>query len=131
MTIFGQKRFTIALSLVAVILAVLAAWGWARATMNEIHATLSDGWTDMLQEGRDSALASTNITEIATTLRWVSRFYRSPQPPAHGIERHHYNLMERVRDCYLQDIVAHLRRLTGEELGDDPTLWIEKYAKPE
>ncbi|MGC3956464.1 MAG: hypothetical protein QM813_00350 [Verrucomicrobiota bacterium] len=99
--------------------------------MNEIHATLADGWTEMLQEGRDAALVNTNITEVADTLRWLGRFYRPPQPPSSGIERHHYNLMERVRVGYQQDIVIHLRQLTGDQLGDDPKPWIEKYAKPE
>jgi hypothetical protein len=115
----------------AVILAVLAAWGWARAAMSEMHATLADGWTEMLQEGRDAALASTNITEVADTLRWVGRFYRLPEPPSSGIERHRNNLMERIRAGCQGDIVNHLRQLTGDQLGDNPKPWIEKYAKPE
>ncbi|MEK7708017.1 MAG: hypothetical protein AAB380_08490 [Verrucomicrobiota bacterium] len=131
MTPIGQKRLVIGLSLVVVILAALAVWGWAKATMNELHATLADGWTDMLQEGRDAALESTNVTEIAGTLRWVGHFYRPPEPPASGIERHHYNLMERVRVGYQRGIVFHLRQLTGDQLGDNPKLWVEKYAKPE
>lgn len=99
--------------------------------MGEVHATLADGRTEMLQEGRDAALSKTNVTEVADSLRWVGRFYRPPEPPTSGIERHHYNLMERVRVCYQRDIVLHLRQLTGEQLGDDPKLWIQKYAKPE
>lgn len=131
MTSSDKKVLVVCLSVAAVILAVLAAWGWARASMNELHATLADGWTEMLQEGRDAALQSTNVTEIAGTLRWVGRFYRPPEPPASGIERHHYNLMERIRVGYQQDIVLHLRQLTGDQLADDPKLWIDKYAKPE
>jgi len=127
----GQKRVVIVLSVTAAILAVLAAWGWARASLNEVHATLADGWTEMLQESRDTALTSTNVTEVADTLRWVGRFYRPSEPPASGIERHHYNLMERIRVGYQRDIVIHLRQLTGDQLGDDPKPWIEKYAKPE
>lgn len=99
--------------------------------MAEVHTTLADGWTEMLQEGRDAALANTNVTEVADSLRWVGRFYRPPEPPASGIERHHYNLMERVRVSYQRDIVIHLRQLTGDQLGDDPKPWILKYAKPE
>ena len=131
MTPSGSKRLAIALSVVALILGILAAWGWSRAIMNELRATLADGWTQMLQEGRDGALKSTNVVEIAGTLRWVGYFYRAPVPPAAGIERHHYNLMERVRDGYQREIVAHLRDLTGEQLGEDPKSWIDRYAKPE
>lgn len=131
MTPLGQKRLAIALSVATVGLAALAAWGWARAAMAEVDAMLADGWTEMLQEGRDAALAKTNVTEVADSLRWVGRFYRPPEPPASGIERHHYNLMERTRVSYQRDIVAHLRQLTGDQLGDDPKLWIQKYANPE
>ena len=85
----------------------------------------------MLQEGRDAALANTNITEVADSLRWVGRFYRPPEPPASGIKRHHYNLIERVRASYQRDIIDHLRQLTGNQIADDPELWIQKYATPE
>ena len=91
---------------------------------------LADGWTQMLQEGRDAALVNTNITEVAGTLRWVGRFYRPSEPPS-GPERHHYNMMERIRISYERDIMLHLRQLTGDQLPDDPKIWIEKYAKPE
>jgi hypothetical protein len=131
MTSLGQKRLAIALTVAVVISAALAAWGWGRSVIGEVHATLADGWTEMLQEGRDAALANTNITEVADSLRWVGRFYRPPEPPASGIKRHHYNLIERVRASYQRDIVDHLRQLTGNQLADDPQLWIQKYAKPE
>jgi len=131
MTPLGQKRLALGLSVAAVILAILAAWGWARASMDEIHAMLADGWTEVMQEGRDAALVNTNVTEVANTLRWVGGFYRPPQPPSSGIERHDYNLMERVRVGYQRDIVLHLRQLTADQLGDNPEPWIEKYAKPE
>ena len=69
MTPLGQKRLALGLSVAAVILAILAAWGWARASMDEIHAMLADGWTKVMQEGRDAALMNTNVTKIANTLR--------------------------------------------------------------
>lgn len=98
--------------------------------MNEIHAMLADGHTQLLEEARDSALASTNITEVADALRWIGRFYRPPEPPA-GPQRNLYNVMERVRVSYQRDLVRHLRRLTGDQSSDDPKAWIDKYAKPE
>jgi len=130
MTPLGHKRLVIGLSIVAVSFASLAAWGWARALRYEIEAMLADNWTQMLQEGRDGALENTNIVEVAGTLRWIGHFYRWPEPPASGIERRHYNLMERIRVEYQHDVVVRLRQLTGAQLGDDPKLWVEKYAKP-
>lgn len=131
MTPTPNKRLLIALSLGLVVFVVLAGWGWGRATMGEIHATLADGWTQMLLEERDAALERTNVAVVASSLRWVGRFYRPPEPPPAGIERNLYNLMERVRSAAQHDIVRHLRSITGDQLSDDPKLWIEKYAKPE
>lgn len=124
------KRLTIGLSIASIVLVALAAWGWARASMNEIHAMLADGHTKMLEEARDSALVSTNTIEVSDALRFIGRFYRPPEPPT-GPHRHIYNVVERVRASYQRDIVGHLRRLTGDQLSDDPKTWIEKYAKPE
>ncbi len=131
MTPIGQKRLSIGLSVVVVVLAILAAWGWARAGLGELDAILTDSWTGMLLEGRDAVLEKTNVAEVALDLRWVGRWNRPPQPPPPGIERHHYNLMERTRVAYQRDIVIHLRHLTSDPLGDDPKLWTDKYAKPE
>ena len=130
MTPRSYKRLTIGLLIAAVLFVALAAWEWARATMNEVHTMLADGHTQMLEEARDAALANTNITEVADALRWIGRFYRPPEPPA-GPECHIYNVMEQVRVGYQRDIVAHLRRLTGDQSSDDPRVWIDKYAKPE
>lgn len=130
MTPRSHQRLLIGLSVAAVVFVALAAWGWARATMNEVRSMLADGHTQMLEEARDAALVSSNITEVADTLRWVGRFYRPPEPPD-GPERHIYNLMERVRAGYQRDIMEHLRRLTGDQSSDDPKAWIDKYAKPE
>jgi hypothetical protein len=130
MTSDSHKRLLIGLSIAAVTFAIVAVWGWARATMNEVRAMLADGHTQMLEEARDAALVGTNTTEVADTLRCIGRFYRPPEPPV-GPERHIYNLMERVRASYQRDIVRHLRQLTGDQLSDDPKVWIDKYAKPE
>lgn len=130
MTTSASKRLIIALSIATALLAGLAAWGWARTFMHEFHATLADNWSQMLEESRDSALASTNVANIAAELRWLGRFHRSEQFPS-GIEGRHLSLIERARVAYQRDIVLHLRQLTGDQLGNDPKLWVQKYAKPE
>jgi hypothetical protein len=37
-------------------------------------------------------------------------------------------MVERERTNTFHEIIAHLRAKTGEDLGDDPEKWIQKYA---
>ena len=39
------------------------------------------------------------------------------------------SLVERERSNAVQIIISYLRTKTGEDLGNDPEKWIEKYAK--
>jgi len=39
------------------------------------------------------------------------------------------NIFEYARASSVREIMAYLRTKTGEDLGDDPQKWIEKYAK--
>src|SRR5690348_16610669 len=122
MTTSGHNRIITALSILALLLGALAAWGWGRVYLREVNAFLADGRAGMLQEERDAAMTNTNVMEVADRLRWIGGLYRPPQPPS-GAERHHYNLVERVRDCYERDIMLHLRQLTGDNLPNEPKAW--------
>jgi hypothetical protein len=33
------------------------------------------------------------------------------------------------RASAIREVIAYLRKKTGEDLGDDPQKWIEKYGK--
>lgn len=63
----------------------------------------------------------------ATCLDFVVCYYPSgtKQEAGSGLDR----TVERVRRSAIRDIIAHLSTLTGEDLGDDPNAWIDRYAK--
>jgi hypothetical protein len=130
MTIVGYKRCVMGLSIVLVLMTGIAAWCGYLGFRNGMETMLTDNWAMVLDEMRESGMGQTNATEIAATLRGVERWYHGPTPDS-GTPRHLHNLMERVRAGVERDLIRHLREVTGEDLGVDPTPWIQKYAKPE
>jgi len=81
-------------------------------------------------------LEDTNVTKVAMCLRQLTPWAAPPpwgDPPqsAESTERYAYDMMDRVRMHNQRDVIAHLRALTGEDLGDDAKAWIERYAKSE
>jgi hypothetical protein len=40
------------------------------------------------------------------------------------------DLVEFQRSSSIRDIIEHLRKQTGEDLGDAPGTWIAKYSRP-
>jgi hypothetical protein len=81
-----------------------------------------------------AALNDTNVAVVAIYLRQLTPWAATPpwaDPPQSpdSIARLAYDMMDRVRSLNQQAVIAHLRALTGEDLGDDAKLWIEKYAE--
>jgi len=125
MTIRGY-RLTIALmGGLALVFAGLSAWLFLRS----ILVVLADSRAEVLEEMRESALLQTNARDVAVTLRDANRWYGTltPQPS----ESHEDRLLRRVKTGVIREIIAHLRELTGKDLGPDPTPWIEAYAPAE
>jgi hypothetical protein len=122
MTIIGYKRVAILTSLLSVALLALAGY-FAIKSAN--HQDEEQGaWSEIRDYGkwRDAALQSEPegaawMLQIITTS--PRRTTNSPSPLVRIIER------ERERD--VRDVIEYLRRKTGEDLGDDPAKWIEKY----
>jgi hypothetical protein len=38
-------------------------------------------------------------------------------------------MVEQARASAIREIIAELRKKTGEDLGDDPEVWIKKYGR--
>lgn len=79
-----------------------------------------------IQRCRDNALAL-EPAEAAEHLRYILDYYPSGTKQREGsvLDR----LVESQRKRAVADVIAHLRRKTGEDLGDRPEPWIEKYTK--
>ena len=74
---------------------------------------------------RVKALQS-SATDAADCLQYVVNYYPSgtKQPTGSRLDR----IVERERKQVIGEIINYLRIKTGESLGEDPEIWIEKYA---
>jgi len=70
---------------------------------------------------------STKPRDIAESLEYVVWYYPSgtKQEAGSRLDR----VVERHRKAVVRDIVAHLRSVTNQDLGERPEPWIEKYAQ--
>ncbi|MGO8926236.1 MAG: hypothetical protein ACLQU3_05015 [Limisphaerales bacterium] len=119
------KRLTIALGVACVGLLVLCAclfwsYGWLK-----IHVAFASGQTQIFDEMRTKALQS-DPAGAAGCLQYVVNYYPSGSKQETGsrLDR----IVERERTLAVRDIIAHLRVKTGQDLGENPDAWIQKYT---
>ena len=79
----------------------------------------------IFDEMRIRALQS-DPEEAVGCLEYVARYYPSgtKQEAGSRLDR----MVESSRTSSAREIIAYLRAKTGEDLGDTPEPWIEKYA---
>ena len=82
------------------------------------------------------ALKSTNVVDVVNCLRLLTPATATPRwadPPRHSdsAEWRVYDMLDRIRTLNRRAVISRLRSLTGEDLGDDSTVWITRYEKLE
>lgn len=125
MSISGYKRLTIVLSVLCVGLLVLSggvfwSYGWLK-----IRVAFASEQTQIFEEMRSRAFQS-DAAGAAGCLQYVVWYYPSgtKQEAGSRLDR----IVERERAVAVREILAHLRAKTGEDLGENPEAWIQKYA---
>jgi hypothetical protein len=73
----------------------------------------SELFESILRRQRKRLRTSRTINRLAEKQREYSRFDR---------------IVERARPSVIRDIISQLRQKTGEDRGDEPDIWIQKYA---
>jgi hypothetical protein len=106
-------------------LSVLCVWQALLYAPLSIELAHAEGEIETFDEMREQALRSAPA-EAVGCLAYTVTYYPSGSKHASGsrIDR----IVERARASAVREIIAHLRRSTGEDLGDDPAPWIKKYA---
>jgi hypothetical protein len=68
-----------------------------------------------------------DVANAASDLEYVVGYYPSGSKQEAGsrLDR----IVERQRSLAAGAVIAHLRVKTGEDLGENPDPWIQKYAK--
>jgi hypothetical protein len=82
--------------------------------------------TQIFDEMRTKALQS-DAPGAAGCLEYVVGYYPSGSKQETGSQLD--RMVERGRTLAARDIIAYLRAKTGEDLGESPEAWIQKYAK--
>ena len=116
--------------ILAVIFGLISLLAWESWSYFRLHleAALAEEQTRMFEESRTQALQS-DATGAAGCLDQVFIYYPSGSKQRTGSHLDH--VVERHRLAVAREIIAHLRRVTGQDLGDKPEPWVKKYAKSE
>ena len=121
-----HKRLTIALGVACGGLLVLCGGlFWSHGWLT-IRVAWASEQTQIFEDMRTRALQS-SPTEAAGYLQYVVHYYESgsKQQPGSRLDR----MVERERQRAARDIIAYLRTKTGQDLGESPEAWIQKYAQ--
>jgi hypothetical protein len=126
MTTTGYKRLVITLSAALLLVLGLAAKLLWDAAQLQLRVAFAEEQTGIFDSMRTQALSS-DVTGAAGSLEYAVRYYPSGTKQVTGsrLDR----VVERARAAAVRAIIAHLRTKTGEDLGDDPEKWIQKYAR--
>jgi hypothetical protein len=122
MTVVGYRRLTFLLLLLVAGLLVLS-WQLAlkcsmyRADERAIWLTVKD-----FQRSREFATRS----EPKVAVQVLDQIAHLPPPRTN---RPRDRIIESERARQVHDVIEYLRKTTGEDLGDAPAKWIEKYSK--
>ncbi len=98
-------------------------WDWASL---HVRVAFASEQTEIFEEQRHSALTADPLG-AALELEYIVGYYPSGTKQIAGSRLD--QIVERQRRRAAMDIIAYLRAKTGEDLGDDPQKWIQKYAK--
>lgn len=121
------KRFTIALGVLFAVLLVGSGYLLWRYGHLQLQAAFAEEQTRIFEEMRTQALQSAAPHSIAGSLEYVVTYY--PSGTKQSVESRLDRVVERHRTAAVRDIIAHLRRTTGEDLGEAPEPWIQKYGR--
>jgi hypothetical protein len=117
-----RKQFTVGL---IVLLAILLGWqSWNHARL-KIEVAFAEEQTRIFEDMRQQALGG-SPSGAAGALAYVVNYYPSGTKQREGSRLD--KVVEQMRSCTIRDIISQLRQKTGEDLGEKPDAWIEKYA---
>lgn len=102
--------------------ALLYQYGWLK-----VEVAFAEEQTEIFEAMRTQARAASDAKTAADCLNYVVNYYPSGSKQQTGSRLD--TIVERARAIAKQEIIADLRARTGENLGDDPQVWIEKYAR--
>jgi hypothetical protein len=98
-------------------------WEYVR---QKIEVAFASDQIEIFEAMRTRALQSDTI-EAASSLEYAIRYYPSGSKQRTGSRLD--KIVERERIKAARDIIAYLRQKTGQDLGEDPEKWGERFVK--
>jgi hypothetical protein len=120
-----DMRLKIGLGTFAVLLLVFSAFIFWSYISLKLHVEFASDQTQIFSEMRTRAL-SADPAEAADCLAYVVNYYPSGSKQVVGSKLD--TIVERERALAIHDIIAYLNAKTGENLGEAPDAWIQKYG---
>ncbi|WP_309714466.1 hypothetical protein [Armatimonas sp.] len=105
---------------------ILCGWSLVSYLHLDVRVILANDQTSRIAKWRDEALASKKEDWIGS-LWWIVNEYPSGTKQIKGSSLD--QIVERQRAAAVHEVLAHLRKETGQNFGDDPEAWIAKYTK--
>jgi len=127
MTTTGLRRVLWSVSVMLALFVAASGYWFVRHAWLDVQGGLAEEQTMYFEECREKALASSQPGEMVDCIEGAMRYYPSGTKQTKG--SHLDGMVERARRLTVEAIVAHLKRTTKTDLGDDPQRWIEKYRK--
>jgi len=126
MSISSYKRLTVILSVLCVGLVVLCGSLYWSHILLKVRVGWAFGQTEIFEQMRTQALRS-GPAGASSCLDYVVSYYPSgtKQEPGSPLDL----MVERERMRVARDIIGHLRSETGEDLGESPAVWIQRYGE--
>lgn len=121
------KRLVVVLGVLCVLLLSSSSFLFWSFEHLHFHSKFADEQTRIFDQMRAKALQSPSPADIADSLGYVFHYYPSGTKQQTGSNLDY--VVERHRTSVMRDIIAHLRQTTGQNLGDQPEPWIQKYVK--
>lgn len=120
------KRLAFALIALVILSAVGSVWLFGQLLWLTVQVAFAAEQTEIFEDMRARAVQSGPV-EAAECLGYAVHYYPSGTKQVVGsrLDR----MVERQRASAVSSIIAHLRSKTGQDLGDDPEAWIEKFAR--
>jgi hypothetical protein len=122
-----RHRSTWILAMSLVFALGLAGYWFVRHGWLHVQAALAEEQTLYFEQAREQGLASSRPEDIVRAIEGALDYYPSGSKQTTG--SHLDRMVERARRLAVGDMIGHLRKTTGLELGNDPQKWIERFGK--
>ena len=122
------RRHCLVIALVVVLLIAGACSAWH--AILSIHIAFADDQTRVFEEmvDRASAALSTSPPDVTTAIGSLKYLhYHYPSGTKQVVGSRLEQIVERSRHIAEKRIMDMLRVATGDDLGDDPEAWLERY----